>query len=54
MAISDICVLCGKDNEMVDHLFVHCKFSYFLWCRLPVRCGVLWSFLRSLVGLVEV
>ena len=53
MAISDICVLCGKVNETVDHLFVHCEFSYSLWCRFLARCGVLWSLPRSLVGLVE-
>ena len=50
-AVSNLCVLCGKDNETIDHLFVHCKFSYSLWCRLLAWCGVLWSFPKSLVGL---
>ena len=53
MAILDICVLCGKVNETIDHLFVHCKFSNSLWCRFIARCGVLWSLPRLLVGLVK-
>eukprot|EP00268_Persea_americana_P063135 TRINITY_DN8154_c0_g1_i2.p1 TRINITY_DN8154_c0_g1~~TRINITY_DN8154_c0_g1_i2.p1 ORF type:complete len:183 (+),score=16.69 TRINITY_DN8154_c0_g1_i2:641-1189(+) len=52
-AISNICVLCGKVNETVDHLFVYCEFPYSLWCRFLARCGVLWSLPRSLVGLIE-
>lgn len=28
-AISDLCLLCGKDRETVDQLFVHCFFFLF-------------------------
>lgn len=30
-AISDLCLLCGKDRETVDQLFVHYIFLFSFW-----------------------
>ncbi|CAN0887989.1 hypothetical protein LINGRAHAP2_LOCUS15726 [Linum grandiflorum] len=27
----NMCVLCRKETESVDHLFIHCEFSYKVW-----------------------
>lgn len=40
-AISDLCLLCGKDRETVDQLFVHCFFFFFFWCLV----GGGWGFI---------
>lgn len=29
---SEFCVLCRREKEHIDHLFVHCEFVHFLWC----------------------
>ena len=50
-AISDLCVMCRKGRETVDHLFVHCEFAHSLWCRLLVQCGIFWCSPRSLTGM---
>lgn len=34
-AINPICLICCRDNEMVDHLFTHCSFSRLVWKLLP-------------------
>lgn len=33
-AILDLCLLCGKERETIDHLFLYSEFSYILWCRV--------------------
>lgn len=30
---SDVCVLCGRKREDIDHFFVYCDFAHFLWCQ---------------------
>ena len=52
-AISDLRVLCKKGMETVDHLFIHCEFSHILWCRLLLRCSVLWCGPGTLAGMIE-
>eukprot|EP00268_Persea_americana_P000277 TRINITY_DN10107_c0_g1_i2.p1 TRINITY_DN10107_c0_g1~~TRINITY_DN10107_c0_g1_i2.p1 ORF type:complete len:112 (-),score=12.99 TRINITY_DN10107_c0_g1_i2:315-650(-) len=52
-AISDLCVLCGKEMESIDHLFIHCKFSHSLRCSLLRRCGVLSGRPGSLAGTIQ-
>lgn len=29
-----MCLLCSSNTESNDHLFIHCSFSWTLWCRL--------------------
>lgn len=38
-AISDMCLLCGKEMKTVDHLFLLCDFAHFLWCRFLAGSG---------------
>ena len=52
-ALSDICVLCGKERETINHLFLHCEFSSFLWCHVICRSGVQWCSPESGLGMVE-
>lgn len=51
--ILDMCPLCGKDREVIDHLFLYCEFSYHVWCRFLANCVVSWCFLGSLADLFE-
>lgn len=47
--ISELCVLCGKEMETIDHLFLHCEFAFSLWCYFLKRrvfrgaCLVRWQ-----------
>lgn len=38
--ILDVCLLCGKDGEIVDHIFLHCERGHVVWC-FPVSKDVL-------------
>ena len=41
------CILCKKNNESIDHLFLHCDFSYSLWCKLLKEFDIQWVIPRS-------
>ena len=41
------CVLCKKDNESLDHLFLHCAFSFRIWGKILQEFGVDWVIPRS-------
>ena len=41
------CVLCKKDNESIDHLFLHCDFSLRLWYIILKEFGRIWVIPRS-------
>ena len=41
----DWCVLCKKDNEAIDHLFLHCEFSSTIWCLKEI--GRVWVIPKS-------
>ena len=30
-SISDMCCLCGRELESIDHLFIHCDVASFIW-----------------------
>ena len=36
------CALCKKSNESIDHLFLHCDFSYRLWSKVVKEFGTEW------------
>ncbi|XP_074287809.1 uncharacterized protein LOC141612961 [Silene latifolia] len=36
------CVFCGVELETVNHLVLHCKFSWRIWCELCDLWGVAW------------
>lgn len=41
-AISDLCVLFGKEGKTIDQLFLYCGFAYSFWCSFLGRSGVSW------------
>lgn len=50
--ISDWCLLCGRERETVDHLFLlHCTFSSYLWCFFLRKCDVLQCSSIPLLGM---
>ena len=36
------CVLCKKNLESIDHVFLHCSFSLHIWSRLLLELGQVW------------
>lgn len=42
-SISDICMMCGKEAELVNHLLNHCEVASFIWSHFIFRYGILWS-----------
>ena len=47
------CVLCKKDNETLDHLFLSCDFSFRLWCKILKEFGRDWVTPRSSLELLS-
>ena len=41
------CTLCKKNNESIDHLFLHCDFSYSMWSNILKEFGLDWISPRS-------
>ena len=41
------CFICGEEEEIVDHLLIHCSKVRILWDLLLVIFGVSWVFLLS-------
>lgn len=52
-SISVMCLLCNKEWEKIDHLFLCCEFSYSLWCPFLVKSGVGSCIPKSLGDLIE-
>lgn len=50
---SDVCVLCGREKEDIDHLFVYCPFVHFLWCRFLKISGISWCMPLSVALVFE-
>lgn len=42
VCILDICVMCGKEEEKVDHLFLHCEEEVSVWSSFIGRCSLAW------------
>lgn len=40
--ILDVCVMCRKGGEKIDHLFIHCEVVYLIWCHFINKCGLSW------------
>lgn len=51
--IFKLCVLCNKDMETIDHLFLHYEFAFSLWCRFLKMSGILQCLPGSLERLFE-
>lgn len=50
---SDICVLCGREREVIDCLFVHYEFARFIWCLVLDKSGVSWCMPSSVATVFE-
>ena len=46
-ALANRCFLCGKDEETIDHLLLHCPMARLLWDLLLAIFGVNWVFPKS-------
>ena len=46
------CVLCKKENKSIDHLFLHCQFSFRLWCKIVKEFNREWVTPRSCIDLL--
>ncbi|KAK1323554.1 hypothetical protein QJS10_CPA02g01013 [Acorus calamus] len=40
LVASDICVLCSRGSESVEHLFIHCSYSAYVWGAITKSMGV--------------
>ena len=40
--ILNTCTMCGKENETVNHLFLHCEVAVQVWNDFIRRCGIAW------------
>lgn len=38
------CVLCKREEESVDHIFIHCIMAQRVWCFFLSRLGIAWVF----------
>ena len=46
---SDICVMCQKKEELVNHLLLHCAVVANIWRHFIARCGIAWCFPESTI-----
>lgn len=46
---SDICVMCQKEEETINHLILHCEVVANIWSHFIARCGVAWCCPESIV-----
>ena len=46
-------VLCTKNNESTDHLFLHCDFSLRMWSNILKEFGLKWVIPRSSTELLS-
>jgi hypothetical protein len=49
--VMDICCVCKRNGEFVDHLLLHCKVSSGMWSALCSRFGMSWVMPRRVIGL---
>ena len=47
------CVLCKREEETIDHLFIHCNFSSRIWWKVLKVFGLSWVVPGSCYGLLS-
>lgn len=40
--LANNCPLCGKDEENIEHLLIHCPISWDIWTSLLAASGIDW------------
>ena len=53
MVLVNRCGMCKKDEESVDHLFIHCKCAQFLWNAFFSCFGLAWAMPWGVVDLLR-
>lgn len=51
---SQWCIMCRKNEESVDHLFLHCPIALFLWHKLFLLGNVMWVAPQRSAHMLEV
>ncbi|XP_016173903.1 uncharacterized protein LOC107616461 [Arachis ipaensis] len=49
----NLCVLCQKEIESVEHLFLHCELTWQVWCSWLRSLGEVWPIPRTIRELFE-
>lgn len=47
------CIFCNENEESVNHLFVHCKYSWKVWCFCLEWWGLVWVCPSSMSQVME-
>lgn len=47
------CSLYGKEEEPINHSFLHCEVSSSPWCRFFQKCGIVLSLLGMLGEMID-
>jgi hypothetical protein len=47
------CCLCEKDEETINHLFVHCEYAADIWHLVLNSFGVSWAMLCNILQLLH-
>ena len=45
------CCMCHCNEEMIDHLLIHCEIAYALWSELFMIFGIPWVLLDKVASL---
>lgn len=45
---SNICVMCRKEEERINHFFLHCEVVASIWSHFIARCGIAWCCPKSI------
>jgi hypothetical protein len=53
MVLVNRCGMCKKDEESIDHLFLHCESAQFLWNAFFSRFGLAWAMPRGVAHLLS-
>ena len=49
MTFANRCFMCEKEEEIIDHLLIHCKFAKMLWDLILSIVGISWVFPQSVL-----
>ncbi|CAN1304570.1 hypothetical protein LINPERPRIM_LOCUS26241 [Linum perenne] len=53
MILANWCVLCEKDLESIDHMFIHCSFTANVWSRLSSKLSLYGPRNENVRGLID-